>query len=985
MRISIGFFLSILLCTQRVFGIQDNPAFLLLPKGLTSNSVSTIVQDKDGFMWIGTLTGLNMYDGYRYKTYDFNLLEKNTITNSRITDLKLANDGKLWIATYGGGLNIYDPRYRRFENISLGSGAKDLLANNVLEIFISKAGNVYAGTEAGLFLVVDDSLKIFKQLTYGKLGNTIVNCLNSDSEGNVWIGTQGEGLFKTYFDTKNSFVAESVPLKGQSVNIRAMSTDNKGNIWIGYFENGFSQLLMEKGNIKKFVHSSSIAKLKPIDYLPVQTIFCSENGEIWLGTENAGLAVINQDSYDYKLFEHNDNEPNSLPDNSIWSIYRDNSGIMWLGTYSHGVCRIDPFWNKFDQFSEEISFLNNQLFRTIVNSFCAIDDKNIFVATDGEGLFKYSLSDKNQLSSIKTSSKNILSVAPINNEIYVCSWNGGIDVFTKQMKFIKHLLGRQPIFKIICDNQGFFWAVSWGNGIFLMDQDGKLIRNFTATDGTYPILSSNIFTISDDSENRIWVGTLNGLNVITHKNGNDFTIKNYTSLPGDSTTLSSNIILSLYQDLEENIWIGASNGLNKFLPESGKFERVVNFQTANSYEIRSILESNNHNLWLGTNKGLIRYNIYSKKARIYSESDGLPFLEFRGNSGFEVSADKFVFGGNGGVIIFDPKRIEDNPKAPNTIITDLKIFNKSVEIGEKSVLQKSISELSSIVLSHKMNVFTLEFTSINYTRPEKNTYEYILEGLETNWNNVGNQRNATYSNLEAGTYTFKVRSANNDGIWDETPQQLKIIVTPPFYKTLWFRIILIIFIGLIVYLGVSLRLNELRRSVTFSENMARMEKWKRLQIEFEQQKEKLGSELDERTQELAEVNLQVAHKNEKLFAVHQQILDILPNASRENYKKLVQLRRSLEEDINQKENWKALETGINLSHDNFLHRFTEKYPKITHKDLKLVAYIRMNLSNKEIANLLNITLRSVESGRYRLRKRLDILKDTNLNDFIMRL
>lgn len=984
MRISIGLILSVLFYSQQVLAIQDNPSFLPLPKGLTSNSVSTIVQDKDGFMWIGTLTGLNLYDGYRYKAFDFNLLERNTITNSRITDLKLAADGKLWIATYGGGLNIYDPTYRQFKNIYLGDGPDDLLANNVLEILVSPSGHVYAGTEAGLFIATDDSLKTFKKYTNGRLGNNIVNCFTSDSKGNVWVGTQGEGLFKTWFDSKNEFIAESIDLKNQSFNIRALNTDSKGNIWLGYFENGFSHLILDNGTVKQQINSLSHPKLKTINYLPVQTIFCSENGEVWLGTENAGLAVIESDGFDFKQFVHKENEPNSLPDNSIWAIYRDNSGIMWLGTYSHGVCRIDPYWSKFDQFTPEVSFLNDQLKTTIVTSFCNADDDNILIATDGEGLFRYSLRNKNQLDGVKTSSKNILSISPIDNQIWVCSWNGGIDVFSSKMKFEKHLLGRQPIFNIIRDNQGFYWAVSWGNGIFLLDEDGELIKNFTATDKSNPILSSNIFTLMEDSENRIWAGTLNGLNLITHKNGEDFSVKEFTSLPGDTSSLSSNIILSLYQDLEENIWVGTSNGLNKYLSGAGKFERIVNFQTGNSFEIRSILESNNHNLWLGTNRGLIRLNVYSKKARIYSESDGLPFLEFRVNSAFKFDAGRFIFGGNGGVIMFDPKRIEDNPKAPNTIITDLKIFNQPVEIGEKSVLRKAISELSTIELSHRMNVFTLEFTSINYTRPERNTYEYILEGLETNWNNVGNQRNATYSNLEAGTYIFKVRSANNDGIWDETPQQLEIIVNPPFYKTWWFRILVIIGIGLIIFVAVRIRMNELKRSVAFSDNMARLEKWKRIQIEFEQQREQLGSELDERTKELAEVSLQVAQKNEKLFAVHQQILDILPNASRENYKKLVQLRRSLEEDINQKENWKALETGINLSHDNFLHRFTEKYPKITHKDLKLVAYIRMNLSNKEIANLLNITLRSVESGRYRLRKRLDILKDTNLNDFIMR-
>lgn len=967
---------------SELFAITDNPAFLPLPKGLTSNSVTTIMQDNQGFMWLGTFTGLNRYDGYSYKAYEYNLHDANTISNSRINDLKIDKAGNILIGTYGGGLNIFDPSTQHFRSIYLGKGQQDQASNNVTKILVASNSIIYAATENGLFVIQGDSSK---SIALKSVKNLIVSCLSEDNSGNIWVGTRGEGLFKLVPGKNQSFEVKEIQLRGQSKNIRSMGTDYKGNIWISYFDHGFSQLIVEKGEIIEIINSSSDTKLKAIDYLPVQTIFCNSNGETWLGTENEGLAIIEPGNSNFMHLVQNEADPHSLPDNSIWSIFRDNSGIIWFGTYSHGAYRIDPFWNKFDQYTADNLFINQQLGKKTITSFCLKDSQSMLIATDGTGMYSYSAANgKRELKSMKQVSETIMEVVAFDNEYWVCSWNGGISIYSKDFALKQRLLGNMSVFKIIKAVNGNKWVATWGDGIFVISPENKVIRHFNTTTDNPSIISPNVFTLFEDSESRIWVGTLNGLSLISHSKQNTFSIKNYLSTISDSTSLSSNIVLSAFQDRDQNIWIGTSNGLNKYNPANNNFKRLHQIIPDKSFEVRSIIEGSNHHLWLGTNKGLIQFNIYSETARFYDESDGLPITEFRNNAVLQIDKDKLIFGGNGGVVIFDPKRIEDNPRQPNTIITDIRIFNRAVKIGEKPTPEKSISMMNSITLSPKMNVFTLEFTAINYTRPEKNTYEYMLEGLETSWNKVGNQRNATYSNLEPGEYTFIVRSTNNDGVYDRTPASLKIIVTPPFYRTWWFRIMLILSILGLAYAVVSIRMSELHRKATFSENLARLEKWKRVQIELEQERLKLGSQLDVKTHELAEINLQIAQKNEKLFAVHQQIVDILPNASRENYKKLVQMRKSLEEDINQKENWKALETGLNLTHDNFLQRFTEKYPKITHKDLKLVAYIRMNLSNKEIASTLNITLRSVESGRYRLRKRLDIIKDTNLNDFIMR-
>ena len=970
-------FLLLLLTLTNLKAINDNPAFLPIPKGLTNNTVTSILQDNQGFIWLGTFTGLNKYDGYSYEAYEYNLLKSNTISNSRINDLQLDPEGNILIGTYGGGLNIFDQTTQKLSCIYLGDGPDDLLSNNIRKILVSKDQLILAATDNGVYHIKNDSSYL---IPLSGIDQQVVHSITETSEGEIWVATQLNGLYKIIPENNGNYITENIDIPGKSKNIRALTGDYKGNLWISYFENGFSQLTIKKGEIDKIVHSSDA--YPAIDKLPVQTIFCNINGEVWLGTENYGLAIVEPGSQAFNHFMYDENSESSLPDNSIWSIYRDISGVMWLGTYSHGACRIDPFWNKFDQYSANKDYLNSKLKSTAVTSFFTADKNSIILTTDGMKTYRYN-SAKQNLQQIAESGKNALHLSKFRNEYWICTWNNGIQVFDENWSSRKNILPDHSVFTVLETKDKMKWAATWGDGVFMLDKSDQIVKHFTSYTEENNIISSNIFTLYEDKNSRLWIGTLNGLSVIT-KTASGYYTENFISEAKDSSSLSSNIVLSIFQDSDENIWIGTSNGLNKYIPSENSFKRIIKIHHSTSYEIRSILEGANHNLWLGTNKGLVRFNIYSEKSRIYDESDGLPFLEFRNNAAKKIDDDQLIFGGNGGVVIFDPNRIEDNPKPPNTIISDIRIFNNLVLIGEKPTPEKSISFMQEIELSHKMNVFTLGFTSINYTRPEKNSYAYLLEGLEDEWNSVGNQRNATYSNLAPGEYIFKVRSANNDGIMDETPAMLKIIVKPPFYNTWWFRIIGFIVIGLFVFMIVRIRLNELHRRVVFNENLARLEKWKRVQMEMEKGQQELGVELDDKTQKLAEVNLQIAHKNEKIFTVHQQILDILPNASRENYKKLVQLRRSLEEDINQKENWKALETGINLTHDNFLQRFTEKYPKITHKDLKLVAYVRMNMSNKEIASLLNITLRSVDSGRYRLRKRLGINKDVNLNDFIMR-
>jgi hypothetical protein len=349
-----------------------------------------------------------------------------------------------------------------------------------------------------------------------------------------------------------------------------------------------------------------------------------------------------------------------------------------------------------------------------------------------------------------------------------------------------------------------------------------------------------------------------------------------------------------------------------------------------------------------------------------------------------------AFGGKNGLSFFDPTTIVDNAFVPQVIIHKLMINGQTVSLGDtvngRILLEKPLRLLQQLNLTRREQILSFEFASLHFSTPSNIKYEYFLEGFDRTWISTdADRRFATYTNLPPGSYTFKVRATNSDGIWDSRSfAQLKIKVIPPFWRTIWFIGLLILIFMLIGYLFYKSRTRYMLMELTLREKLNEAQ-----QIIFEKQifqleQDKLSIDLDQKKKELASNTIFITQKNQQLKKLKDYLTDIIPHISDQGKSSLNKLKELMDDDLDIKENWDSYEKSFDVLHDDFMKRFTKEFSKITHKDLRMVSYIRMNYSNKEIADMLNISLRSVESSRYRLRKKMDLATDFSLNDFIVR-
>lgn len=954
-------------------------------EGLSDNNVTAILQDKFGFMWFATRNGLNRFDGYSFKIYENNPSDSNTISYNWITDIIEDPEGNLWIGTFGGGLNYFDRKHDKFIRYIHTNSPNSISSNLVLKLYYNSENKLFIGTDNGID-IFENGKFLRPEGSSPILDNQYVSTILEDDYENIWIGTMGNGLFMYNPKLKKVDRYKNIPGNDASIsdnNIRSGIKDSRGNLWFGTLQNGLNLLKKDrKGNISFIHYLHNPSDKSSLTNNSILAIFEDKHRNLWIGTENGGLDLFNVNS---KKFIHHTNDPdneNSIASNSIWSIYEDNSGSMWFGTFNKGLSKWDPNREKFSYFDFKEN--KRKQSHTTVTCFFEYNPNKIIVGTDGFGYYIWDRKTKTHQN--KAENNVILSIVnDSKNKTWLGTWGKGILVTSKntfENPSFNTIFNYENVMTLLKDNDENMWIGTWGSGLHVAYSNSPKVDHFYTDDKTNSISSQNIFFTFQDSRNNIWIATINGLNkAILYKDS--YTFKRYMHINGNHTSLSSNTILSLFEDSRRNLWIGTGFGLNRYDYKNDNFVRITDSILTNK-EIKAILEDNNGKLWISTDNGLVMYNPEAKKSVLFDKSDGVNVKGFSVNACLKTSDNLFMFGGNNGMITFYPDSVKTNTYIPPVYITDFKIFNKSVIPGKSNMIDENILYTKEIELSYKDAVFSFEFVALNFTHPEKNRYAYRMDGLEKDWNYVGNQRYASYSNLSPGEYTFMVKASNNDGVWNEEPTKIIIIVTPPIWKTIWFKIIAFIILSYIVYLIYQQRIRTIKERLIVQEKI-----YENKQIEAEKeiiklQNDKLDSELDYKNKELASTTMHIEHKNEKLINVRDQLNELITSNNTTPGKKLKEIVKEIENELENENNWESFERSFNLVHDDFLKRFAEAFPKITHKDLKMCALIRMNLSNKEISNMLNISLRSVESSRYRIRKKMDIQSEINLNDFIMR-
>jgi ligand-binding sensor domain-containing protein len=919
---------------------------------LTNHVVNVIYEDKDNNIWFGTESGLNKYSLRTGQIWQYlnNRKDSNSLSHNNIRTIYQDNEGIFWIGTYGGGLNRFDEKHNKFVHYKAVPGdLKHLQSDLINTFFVDKNGLYWIGTENGGISVFDkDKGKVVQnfQKGPGRLSNVTVSCIYQDDNDNYWIGTWDGGMDK-YNPNTNSFSYfihnPSDPNGIRGNNVRSIVQTDKDFLWISTFGEGLYKFDLKKEIFTKILINSSKEGNSSQDL--IWTLFRDTENNLWLGTFGKGVFKENslKNTFPYYVIK----QPGDLK-LSISSIVQDKTGKLWVGTLNRGIYLYnlkDQTYSKFNS-----SLLHNESISKVY-----LDSKDrLWIGSD------------NALYTIMPDRKTIRR-------------------FSHDPK-IKSSISESAVNAIFEDSEGNIWIGFWGTGIDVIKKEElnktndaavEFSKYMSGPDETASFLHYRIWNFFEDSKRTVWIGTSGELNYYNLEE------KIFKSLP-------IMVASSFYEDQHGYLWIGSiGNGLYKL----DKNKQIVRKYTLTdglpTLDILAIQKDKKGRFWLGTSSGLSLLDPRSDNISNFDKNYGLQNFSINHNAFTILASGQMVFGGNNGFNVFTAEDISQDFIPSPIIITDIKLNNKSIiyenVLDSSFSIRSSVSILDTLKLDYKNKVLTLDFATVNYSIPSSITYAYKLDGFDEDWVVTdANNRTATYTNLNEGEYVFKVKMSYSNGKWMENSRKLRIIISPPFWKQWWFRILIaLMFIGIVWFLLWN-KLGKNKLAMMVHQKLIITEKLMTEQELLAFQNEQLTDTLNQYHKKIASFSLNYQEVKDYLKTVYQNLKDLKSAVNSSNVNKVNQIIQSLDEKILEMDEMPDFEENINILFDDFVKRFAEAFPKSTPTDIKICSLIRMNKSNKEIAKQLSITLGSLETSRHRIRKKLNLPTDVNLNDFILR-
>lgn len=934
-QIAIGiliFFIILLRFSNSVQGVSNNLnlrfQYYTTDDGLAQNTVDCIFRDSKGFMWFGTWNGLCRYDGYNFKTFQ---KEESflSLPNNFVRSVCEDSIGNLWIGT-AGGLGVYNLHDEKFylpqelQSVSNDLAVTDVVCDgngdiwvgaengklirisinntegktiykvvkvdteilnglNINAVCILRNGQILVGTQLGVFEVKAGKLERFhlNGSLAGVFDASIFRCIFESSTGDLWFGSEGGLFWYKKSDKELRLFSTGSVLRSRIEHdiVMAVAEEASGRIIIGTL-GGVNFCNPSTGEVSGI--SGRLDESETLNNRFVNSLFTDNDGNVWIGTEKGGVNKYSIYQKPFFGFRNHVDDLNSLSSNTINSILNDDE-ILWVGTAGGGLNRINKQSGKVDRIMQE-SANPNSIAGNFISTLCLSPDKKLWVGTWGNGFGKL-------LSVNNKSFKNFQS-DPNNPNTLVSNF----------------------VSKIYPDNRGFL-VIGTSGGFDLFNPDKESFFHFQEKfDQT--IETPAVGCILKDQKDYYWIGSRTGLFHIPARlvvpvpgklSASDF--QYYTNIPGDSLSIPGNYVISLLEDHMGNVWIGTyGNGICKGVyGADGK----VQFKTYTKKDglcnnvVYSMEEDRNGNIWISTDNGLSKLNPEKVSFQNFYTKDGLLNDQFYWTASGTDSQGNLYFGGINGLNYFNPEKIEYYPRLPKVVFTDFQVFNQPVAIGQKMhgnvILDQPIGETDFLNLSYKDNVFSIEFSALDYFLPDKVSYAYKMEGVDKNWVNVTSARRfATYTNLSGGEYRFLVKASNSDGLWSVEPTVLRININPPFWQTGWFRFVTILALALSILAYIRYRTKYLHEQKRKLEIQVRDRT-----LQIEEQKEKLQEqagyllksnheladrqvliegqkiELEKQNQLIAEQRDEVLELNKKVSLINQLRLRFFTNISHE--------------------------------------------------------------------------------------------------------
>jgi len=782
---------------------QINFKQISLKEGLSQSTVFNLLQDSLGYIWVATADGLNRYDGYKFIVYKNERNNPNSIMDNNIWSLYLQNSKFLWVGT-GKGVSCFDVSKNRFENFPKMEGSEKMWVYQISEW---KKDEFLLATNLGLYYFT-------KKEGYQKLNfppKVPASAISKISSQSVLVGSF-DGLYM-YYPQKNTYRLVDKRLKGINVAVLIPRKGASGMFWLGTEGAGAVLYNIKSGSIEKWYREKS----GELSSNFVRSMCYDNQQRLWIGTF-VGLNILNEYTGTLQHLYHTGKKEGEIAQNSIRALYLDNQNGMWCGTYYGGLSYYHALKNQFEHIRKEND--NTGLNDNVVSVLKEDSHGNIWIGTNENGInvlnlkagtFRYFRNMPNNPNSLTANNVKAL-LEDKGGSFWIgtqgggfCKYNAGTGTF-KRINISTDPVANNRVYTLLHAPYSGKILVGTLHGLYWFDKSTGVSTEFTV-DGKYPLREFQILSLFCDSRKIIWIGT-------------NYGFYRYDSLSGkldkqSGASMNLSLVYCFHEDKYQRVWIGAKDGLFCYNMKTGAFDKE--FATAGfpEFMIHGIEEDDFDNLWLGSGNGLVVFNMQSLKWRIYSESDGVQSNQFSPYSHLRSSNGKMYFGGINGITAFYPERMIDNPYAPVPLIDKLTVFNKAVlPNDETGIIDHSIDRLSSIQLEPEYNVFGLEFVVPNYVSGQKNTFSYMLEGFDEDWYTT-EKTSVSYSNLQPGKYTFRIKAANGNGRWSLSERKLLIDVLPHWYETLLAKILFaILFIVITIavirfYLGRKLIANEL--------------------------------------------------------------------------------------------------------------------------------------------------------------------------------
>ncbi|WP_207436353.1 hybrid sensor histidine kinase/response regulator transcription factor [Sabulibacter ruber] len=770
-------------------------------KNLSSGSVTSVAQDQDGFIWIGTKNGLSRYDGNSFRLYNHS---NGKLGADDVSSVFVDSRGRVWAGTIEG-LQLLNKRTDRFTSFRHQErNLNSISSDEITTVFEDSDKQIWVGTERGLNRFLEKDSSFVRYQTSAGLSHNSIKAIHEDPAKNLWVGTFGGGLNK--LERKSGRFVKSSPktANGNSLSadfINVISSLSGTELLLGTSGDGLLVYNTRSGSLYPFFRQDTRWSAISI----VRSIFKEKDGTIWVGTDGSGLLKIS-DSHNglpkVEQFSKSTSVQNSLSSNAIYSVFADRQGNVWVGTAWNGINVLKREDDAVQFFYSDFKGLNPTPVLSIYK-----EQGKLWLGTDGNGLNIFN----QQSAQVTLLPKNKMGgdyVQLIRKRkaggYFIGTFSDGLILANEKADSFQRLrhqvsdptsLPYNDVRDIVEEENGNFWVATWGGGLSYFDKATGTFNTYRKEpNNSFSLSSDNVTTLAEDGKGNLWVGTYGGgLNFFDISTKRFFPVK---SQQEDRVPLRAMNIVSMLKDSRGYLWIGTwGQGLNRFDPKNQKMVRFHKLDGISEKTVTALVEDEAGNIWLSTKNGILKYEYRTGAFQRIGSLKG----SYHINSVFKAEG-RLYFGGNEGVVSFDPRKMSGAQEEPNVKFTGLKLFNKDVQVGDKDqILDKNILDEDYIELKHNHSLITFEFTALDF--PFAN-YEYAiqLENFDQDWREIGSQREATFTNLAPGSYTFKVKARVPGASWGEKYAQIQVLVHKPFWKTWWAFLFYFVVFSVLLYL-----------------------------------------------------------------------------------------------------------------------------------------------------------------------------------------